>query len=353
MCSVFMTNKFSTLLFTKETKSSARLTELDALRGIAAVMVLLLHFKLFKFGSSGVDLFFIISGFVIFMSIERYSTLKDFWRSRFIRLFPSYWLSILIALLSRYLFYGSYLPTDFKFIVGNLTMLQPLFRTTNLVGTYWTLYVELTFYISISLIWYFNKIKNIQILILIGLIIIIVFNSTHLILGDKYKLYTRFFVVVRATIPLASNLQLFSAGIIFYLCYKNGIDIPKMLLLLISIVATAISHSDSVSINHSMDIFERVACDTVFYAVFMLVIKDKLKCFQFKPLTVIGTISYPLYLIHLSFGTDLRDYLISDIGNLNATAAGILGSFLLAFAITYWFDIPLRKRFKPKTSEIH
>lgn len=58
------------------TIQSNRYTELDALRGIAALMVVFFHFTMdrpqgqmgFKLGVTGVDLFFIISGFVIFMS---------------------------------------------------------------------------------------------------------------------------------------------------------------------------------------------------------------------------------------------------------------------------------------------
>ena len=65
---------------------SNRLQELDALRGIAALMVVLFHFTMgrqeanlgFKLGTTGVDLFFIISGFVIFMSLSKVKNSKDF-----------------------------------------------------------------------------------------------------------------------------------------------------------------------------------------------------------------------------------------------------------------------------------
>ena len=99
-----MLNRISALFRYKTAES--RLAELDTLRGIAAIMVLLLHFGIFKYGGAGVDLFFIISGFVIFMSIERSRNLKAFWRSRFVRLYPSYWLSIAIAVFSNKLFHG-------------------------------------------------------------------------------------------------------------------------------------------------------------------------------------------------------------------------------------------------------
>ena len=63
-----------------------RYQELDALRGIAALFVVFFHFTMgreglntfFKLGTTGVDLFFIISGFVIFMSLQKISKGRDF-----------------------------------------------------------------------------------------------------------------------------------------------------------------------------------------------------------------------------------------------------------------------------------
>lgn len=72
---------------------------LDALRGIAAVLVVLFHLKMdtgnpdygLHLGMTGVDLFFLISGFVIFMTLRKTSSSNDFVISRFIRLYPTYW----------------------------------------------------------------------------------------------------------------------------------------------------------------------------------------------------------------------------------------------------------------------
>ena len=76
-----------------------RLVELDALRGIAAVVVVLYHltywndaagqapFSVF-WGHYGVELFFIISGFVIFMTLAQARDLRAFAVSRVARLYP-------------------------------------------------------------------------------------------------------------------------------------------------------------------------------------------------------------------------------------------------------------------------
>ena len=91
---------------------SDRLVEIDALRGVAALAVVLFHYttrftELFKPGTLptisfpgghyGVNLFFIISGFVIFMTLEKTARPLDFVVSRFSRLFPAYWAAIFLT----------------------------------------------------------------------------------------------------------------------------------------------------------------------------------------------------------------------------------------------------------------
>lgn len=89
-----------------------RIKELDALRGLAALAVVLYHYttqyeKLFghtgvlgwqfQYGSHGVHLFFMISGFVIFLTLDRVKKSRDFVISRFSRLFPAYWFAIMLT----------------------------------------------------------------------------------------------------------------------------------------------------------------------------------------------------------------------------------------------------------------
>ena len=96
----------------KEGSPSARVVELDALRGIAAVAVVAYHYTTryaeqighagglplsIAFGNYGVQLFFLISGFVIFMTLERTRSAMDFVVSRFSRLFPAYWAAMAIT----------------------------------------------------------------------------------------------------------------------------------------------------------------------------------------------------------------------------------------------------------------
>src|SRR4030095_2287642 len=94
------------------TPGKIRIGELDALRGLAALAVMIFHYTghygknvghvdrpllELALGNYGVQLFFMISGFVIFMTIEKTRTAMDFVVTRFSRLYPAYWASLLIA----------------------------------------------------------------------------------------------------------------------------------------------------------------------------------------------------------------------------------------------------------------
>ena len=100
-------------------RPSDRLQELDVLRGLAALSVLCYHYTthykdlfspsgpvLFNFawGNCGVQIFFIISGFVILMTLEKTQRPMDFIVSRFSRLYPCYWAAVILTFIAVKLF---------------------------------------------------------------------------------------------------------------------------------------------------------------------------------------------------------------------------------------------------------
>ena len=166
---------------TYHSSPSSRLGELDVLRGLAALSIVVFHYTsaypqlynpyepvLFNFysGKYGVDLFFIISGFVIFMTLEKASSPLDFIVSRFSRLFPCYWAAVILTFLvvEKYSLYNSSLmQVSFKrcFLI-NLSMLQGWFNVRHIDQVYWTLEVELLFYAVMFLVFTAKAMKNIE-----------------------------------------------------------------------------------------------------------------------------------------------------------------------------------------------
>ena len=109
---------------------NSRFHILDASRFFAAISVVLFHFlflswsgnhtnsisfhvigEFFKYGYLGVQFFFLISGFVIFMSIQRGGVI-DFLASRAARLYPAYWFSVLLT--SFFIFSFFHFPLSFS-----------------------------------------------------------------------------------------------------------------------------------------------------------------------------------------------------------------------------------------------
>ena len=148
-----------------------RYAYLDVVRGIAATLVVATHvFELgipnyrriagdyFNIGLLGVLLFFIVSGTVISSSIERSPSLGVFWRQRFWRLFPAYWVSLVATALVfiifpselNYLIYGHIKDHFWTSFAANHTMLQGFVGFDHFVPAYWTLGFEMMFYFALS-----------------------------------------------------------------------------------------------------------------------------------------------------------------------------------------------------------
>jgi peptidoglycan/LPS O-acetylase OafA/YrhL len=133
---------------------------IDALRGIAATAVVLYHvarhleknngtsifLKFFQFGHAGVDLFFVLSGFIIFHAhandIGRPDRLSHYWWRRFTRVVPMYWIALIITIALGVA--GGHEPA----ISTVLLSLLPLpSQGEPLLGVAWTLQYEFLFYI--------------------------------------------------------------------------------------------------------------------------------------------------------------------------------------------------------------
>src|SRR3954469_20914606 len=99
-----------------------------------------------SYGCLGVELFFLISGFVICMSCWG-KDLGAFFRSRVTRLFPAYWVAVAITFVVSRIWWAQYHRTPVTDAALNLTMLQEPLGAAAVDGVYWTLWVEASFYL--------------------------------------------------------------------------------------------------------------------------------------------------------------------------------------------------------------
>ncbi|WP_155371873.1 acyltransferase family protein [Catellatospora vulcania] len=151
-----------------------RMQWMDALRAIAAGTVVVFHLVSYGFpalrplwlvrqidlGRYGVMLFFLVSGYVIAMALERYRHLGAFWIGRVFRLYPAYLVSALAmaaVLMTGYRPYRAYdLGDPAISAISHAAMLGEFTGASPLVGVYWTLSYEMVFYLVVSALFVFG-----------------------------------------------------------------------------------------------------------------------------------------------------------------------------------------------------
>jgi peptidoglycan/LPS O-acetylase OafA/YrhL len=117
-------------------------------------------FTFWDAGKVGVLVFFLISGFVIPMSLggKAVQPLKRFVVSRFFRLYPVYWFSLLVLLVVHLSFH--FKVPGWPQILLNFTMFQKFFFQPDLNGVAWTLQIELIFYGLCALLFYWRRLTE-------------------------------------------------------------------------------------------------------------------------------------------------------------------------------------------------
>ena len=154
-----------------------RIPELDLLRFMAAAGVVLFHAMnwpahpvafnaVSTYGSLGVTLFFMISGFVILMTAQHRSGI-EFVTSRIARLYPSFWIGVLLSTLA--LTFLAHEPPSPAVIAANLTMQPHAVDQPYLDQVYWTLVVEMKFYALIWLVIVTKQMKRVETLLTLWL----------------------------------------------------------------------------------------------------------------------------------------------------------------------------------------
>ena len=142
-----------------------RIAGLDSLRGLASLAVASGHYtsvygKIYgqpadlpftlHCGREAVELFFIISGFVITMSLDRSKSVADFAVARLARLFPLFWASIWVTFAIVYVAGLPGRETSFGEAVINMSMMPSVLGARPVDVVYWTMTAELFFYLAIA-----------------------------------------------------------------------------------------------------------------------------------------------------------------------------------------------------------
>ena len=333
-----------------------RFTELDALRGIAALLVVLFHFTMdkpaynavFKLGTTGVDLFFILSGFVIFMSLNKTSGVRQFLINRVSRLYPVYWAAVsftfIVIIIRKVVITGGLygLKQLTIYYVANLTMFQSWMRVPDLDAQYWTLIIEMLFYISIAYIFRLGLIRY---------IIPIVLSAVAITLLLIYSIPYIYLKKVFFALPLLQFTPLFLAGITFYkIRFSDTPTLKYYFVIVLCLICQILLFNHTGRSRHYISQWEYGCMLGLYFALFALFVNGKLT-FIVNPVTLfLGKISYALYLTHEYISIKVIIPVLTEKFHINFWLAAIGVALpvviLLAYALTFYIEKPYNGRLK-------
>lgn len=331
-----------------------RFTEIDLLRFFAAFSVMFFHYTIrghadgdslspikfpflatySKYGYLGVDLFFVISGFVILMTaIDR--SAREFVISRIVRLYPAYLVCCTITFIVTSIWGTPVLQVSLKRYLANMTMLHGFFPIGHVDGVYWTLFVEMKFYFLIFLLILFKQVTKIKFYLGGWLIVSI--------------LALRFFSGPLEAVFITKYSAYFIAGALFYLIYREGPDLFKITLLLGTYPLALTNAAQHMYIKSnwyhmSFNIYFVAGIIGLIYLVFLLIALNKTGWLRAELYIYLGAMTYPLYLLHSRIGFTVLSTVNSQINKYLLLVLLLLGMMGLAYLI----HSQIEKRFAPR-----
>lgn len=319
-----------------------RLTQIDGLRAVAALVVVAYHYTTrfeqrfmhvspldisVPWGYFGVNLFFAISGFVICMTLDRCRTPQDFMVSRFARLYPAYWVAVAVTWLTIQLHTIPGYAISLKGAIANLSMVHAFFGIPDVDGVYWSLQVELLFYIWMLAIWSLGLLRH-----TVG----VAFLWTGLAVAWGIGRYMPG-ITIPDEIPrfmLLEYIPWFVMGMTIYVTLheKRRWRVPHFALLALCIIAVGLRGA------------EYMIAAVITISLVLLASRGYLAWLASRPFVFCGAISYPLYLIHEKIGWTVLLQIEPLLPSVwLSIALAVFCSMVIATALHYLVEDPSRK----------
>lgn len=332
---------------------SSRVHVIDLLRILSAVAVVLFHYtfagnagggitnleypelgSVFKYGYLGVELFFMISGFVILMTAES-ASLKSFAISRFTRIFPALWVCASLTFACSLLFQDTHpeLNPSLGTYASSLLLLNRLVGTPLLDGSYWSLFYELQFYAIIGIFLALGQLRRYPAFLLVWLVLSVA------VLVRPQGVVTSLF--------MTDYSGFFIGGSLAYLIHKR--NYPKWVgvaYLATGMVAIAQSLH---RLDHLHYVYKGVSFDGVvisglvsaMFVTMYLIARGWTGLLERSKWVLFGAMTYPLYLIHQSVGLVIFNKLYPSY-SAPVLVFGMLALMLLiALTLHLWVERPL------------
>jgi peptidoglycan/LPS O-acetylase OafA/YrhL len=317
------------------------MVEVDALRGIAALAVVLFHFSTryqqvypgpnvpslsFAHGHYGVNLFFIISGFVIFMTLSRTRRPLDFVVSRFSRLFPAYWAAVALTFVVVSAFGLPGRELTLNQALANLFMVHNFAGVPHVDAVYWTLEIELLFYATMLALFASGHLHQVHRALWALLALRLLYWVADKSFGVDLS-WTLSRLLILKYIPW------FALGIVVYEAVASG-ELPLrgrgVQTAALAILCLAIVDGWGIGV-----------LGLTLSALVWMAAAGRLPWLASPGLAFLGTISYPLYLLHEYIGWVLQRAVQARGGSADLSVILAVGlSIALASMVTFGVERP-------------
>lgn len=342
--------------------SNYRIAELDGLRGLSVSLVVLYHFfsrfappvqeenfypyepsanVIISNGSFGVQIFFMLSGFVIFNTLRRSTSSASFFAYRYFRLIPA---MVVCAVLTFFIVprldnEGNLfpLPNAWSFL-PSLTFIAP--EIWNVIldrndiqwidGAYWSLWAEVIFYTVAGICFFVLRNRFVS----CWLIFTVLVQGIRIISSPHLRQYFPFYFDSLLE-KIYSNLFLlnfhfwtyFTLGIYFSALFHH-VTLKRIDHVVVSVLA-------AYELYFLKSLTLAAMYTSVNFIFLLLIYKPRyVRWLQLKPLVWLGTISYPLYLIHENVGIALINR-FSDLVGKNFNELAALFVIVLLIGLSY------------------
>ncbi|HHF7214020.1 TPA: acyltransferase family protein [Haemophilus influenzae] len=342
--------------------------EIDGLRAIAVISVIIYHLNenWLSGGFLGVDIFFVISGFlitgIIITEIQQNSfSLKQFYTRRIKRIYPAF---ITVMALVSFIASVIFIYNDFNklrktielaiaflsnFYLGLTQGYFDLSANENPVLHIWSLAVEEQYYLifPLILILAYKKFREIKVLFIITLILFFILLATSFVSANFYKE-----VLHQPNIYYLSNLRfpelLVGSLLAIYHNLSNKVQLSKQVNNILAILSTLLLFSCLFLMNNDIAYIPGITLilPCIFTALIIHTTSQnnivKL-CLSNKAIVFIGKISYSLYLYHWIFIAFA--YYITGEKQINNQSIAIVIVLTIIFSVLsyYLIEQPIRK----------
>lgn len=331
------------------------LNSIQILRGLAALSVVLYHYsfrlvpdggdvsdRVFSWGGVGVDLFFVISGFIMILVTHHYkpgfASSTRFIINRLSRILPVYYVILFFAFITGGAMSTFHYTDKTMNLISALTFLPymhetaPMYIQSNgMFNIRWTLSFELYFYLIFSICLLFrNKLIPLIIWFLAPVLLCPLITGDFTLHAGGYNLNNIFLEFLSNPIILEFGFGVI-AGLLYKYFLKRGIRINILIPL---IVTTGIVFGIHQMILPMYNIFTGIAFS---FLVLTLSLSERFfKSTLFTPLIYLGNISFSLYLLHSPLGSFVTNKVEVFFPGIMHSVPGLIFTLLTAVIASHF-----------------